>query len=83
MINIRRRLNNEYSKSSKFIEKVDYIKIKSKTSNAGITYMLNYQCFEKLAMSGDSSKSETVRDYFIKIREFIYEHLIKNAYVFL
>ena len=74
LINIRRRLNNEYSKSLKFIDKVDYIKIKSKTSNEGSTYMVNYSCFEKLAMSGDSKKSETVRDYFIKIREFIYEH---------
>ena len=74
LLNIRRRLNNEYSKSSRFIENVDYIKIKSNTSNAGIAYMLNYQCFEKLAISGDSTKSELVRDYFIKIREFIYEN---------
>lgn len=74
LLNIRRRLNNEYSKSSKFIENVDYIKIKAKTSNAGITYMVNYSCFEKLAMSGDSKKSETVRNYFIKIREFMYEN---------
>ena len=74
LLNIRRRLNNEYSKSSKFIENVDFIKIKSNKSNAGITYMLNYQCFEKLAMSGDSSKSETVRNYFIKIREFMYKN---------
>ena len=36
--------------------------------------MLNYQCFEKLAMSGDSEKSEAVRNYFIKIREFITEN---------
>jgi hypothetical protein len=33
--------------------------------------MLNYACFEKLAMSGDSPKSESVRMYFIKLREFI------------
>ncbi len=36
--------------------------------------MVNYSCFEKLAMTGDSKKSEIVRNYFIKIREFIYEH---------
>ena len=36
--------------------------------------MLNYQCFEKLAMSGDSAKSEEVRDYFVKLREFLVEN---------
>ena len=36
--------------------------------------MLNYQCFEKLAMTGDSSKSENVREYFIKLREFLVEN---------
>jgi len=74
LINLRRRLKNEYSKNSKFIEKVDYIKIKSETSNAGITYMINYTCFEKLAMTGDSKKSELVRNYFVKLREFMYEN---------
>ena len=74
LINIRKRLNNMFTKTKKFIEKVDFIKIKSNKSNASITYMLNYQCFEKLAMSGDSSKSETVREYFVKLRDFMYEH---------
>jgi len=74
LINIRKRLNNMFTKTKKFIEKVDYIKIKSNTTNASITYMLNYQCFEKLAMSGDSSKSELVREYFSKLRDFMYEH---------
>ena len=36
--------------------------------------MLNYQYFEKLAMSSDSEKSESVRMYFIKLREFLVEH---------
>ena len=36
--------------------------------------MVNYQCFERLAMSGDSKESETVRMYFIKLREFITEN---------
>ena len=65
IINIRKRLANAYSKTKKFIENVDFIKIQSgKTSS--VTYMINYQCFEKLAMSGDSPKSESVRMYFIK-----------------
>ena len=72
LINIRRRLNNEYSKSLKFIDKVDYIKIKSKTSNAGITYMVNFACFEKLAINGESKKSETVRNNLTKLRDFMY-----------
>jgi hypothetical protein len=73
LITIRKRLSNAYSKIKKFIENVDFIKIQSgKTST--ITYMINYQCFEKLAMSGDSAKSESVRMYFIKLREFLVEN---------
>ena len=71
--NIRKRLNNAFTKSINFIENIDYIKIKTgKTS--GITYMINYQCFERLAMSGDTQKSESVRMYFIKLREFLTEN---------
>ena len=70
---LRRRLLNKFSKSKRFIENIDYIKIKS-GNTTGLIYMLNYQCFEKLAMSGDSDKSEAVRNYFIKIREFITEN---------
>ncbi len=33
--------------------------------------MINYPCFERLAMHEDSKKSEAVRMYFIKLREFI------------
>ena len=36
--------------------------------------MINYSCFEKIAMSGDSPKSESVRMYFIKIRQFLVEN---------
>ena len=36
--------------------------------------MINYQCFERLAMSGDSLESESIRMYFIKLREFITEN---------
>lgn len=68
--NIRRRLQNRYTKEKKFIENVDFIKIKTgKTS--GMVYMINYQCFEKIAMSGDTKQAEIVRIYFIKLREFI------------
>ena len=73
LITIRKRLSNAYSKTNKFIENVDYIKIKTKKTSS-VIYMLNYQCFEKLAMSGDSEKSESVRMYFIKLREFLVEH---------
>ena len=70
LINLRKRLNNAYSKTKRFIENVDYIRIKTGVSN-NINYMLNYACFEKLAMSGDSKQSEVVRMYFTKLREFI------------
>ena len=73
LINIRKRLANYYSKTKKFIENVDFIKIKSgKTSS--VSYMINYQCFERLAMGGDSEQSETVRMYFVKLREFVTEN---------
>jgi len=77
---IRRRLNNAYAKKSIFIEKTDYIKMKTKTTSA-ITYMISYQCFERLAMGGDSEKAEIVRMYFIKLREFLTknQHLIYQA----
>jgi hypothetical protein len=70
LINLRKRLNNAYSKTKRFIENIDYIRIKTGISN-NINYMLNYACFEKLAMSGDSKQSEVVRMYFTKLREFI------------
>ena len=73
LITIRKRLSNAYSKTKKFIENVDFIKIQSNKTSS-VTYMINYQCFEKLAMSGDSTKSESVRMYFIKLREFLVEN---------
>lgn len=60
---LRNRLLNQNSKNKNYLEKVDYIKIKSNKSNAGLIYMINYQCFERLAMSGDSKESETIRLY--------------------
>jgi phage anti-repressor protein len=71
--NVRRRLQNKYSKTKKFIENVDFMKIKS-GKTTGVSYMINYQCFEKIAMSGETQQSETVRLYFIKLREFIVEN---------
>jgi hypothetical protein len=70
---IRRRLNNTFYKNINFIEKVDYIKRKTGKTD-GLTYMVNYQCFERLAMGGDSEESESVRMYFVKLREFITEN---------
>ena len=70
---LRYRLQNKFSKKKYYIEKVDYIKIKTGVTTS-VTYMLNYQCFEKLAMTGDSPKSEDVREYFVKLREFLVEN---------
>ena len=70
---LRKRLLNIFSKKKNFIENVDFIKKKS-GKTTGLIYMLNYQCFEKLAMSGDSKKSEEVREYFVKLREFLVEN---------
>ena len=70
---LRKRLNNTFSKSINYIENVDYVKIKTGKTTA-VTYMINYQCFERLAMGGDTQKSETVRNYFVKLREFLTEN---------
>jgi len=80
LITVRNRLNNAYSKTKRFIENVDFVRVK-KGKTSALSYMINYQCFEKLAMSGDSVKSETIRMYFVKLREFITEnqHLIYQA----
>ena len=77
---LRKRLTNTFSKTKRFMEKVDYVRIKT-GNTSGVTFMLNYACFEKLAMSGDSINSEIVRMYFVKLREFITEnqHLIYQA----
>lgn len=36
--------------------------------------MLNYEAFEKLAMATDSLQGSIVRNYFVKLRQFIYEN---------
>jgi hypothetical protein len=80
VLTLRKRLNNVFSTVKRFIEKVDYIKQKIDNSNK-IIYMLNYACFEKLAMSGDSKESESIRMYFTKLREFLTnnQHIIYQA----
>jgi hypothetical protein len=82
LINLRKRLNNYYSKNKNFIENVDFIKIENRIKSVTyVDYFLNYQCFEKIAMGGDSYQSEEVRMYFVKLREFMFEHqeLINQA----
>ena len=44
------------------------ILLMSKEYNTSKTYMLNYNCFERIAMNSDSKKSESLRMYFVKIR---------------
>ena len=71
---MRKRLKNKYSKDILYVENVDYIKVKSNKYKTSKTYLLNYQCFERLSMNSDSKKSDEIRSYFIKIREFIFEN---------
>jgi hypothetical protein len=70
---LRKRLLNKYSKAIMFMERVDYIKINTGNKRE-VTYMLNYQCFERLAMNGNTQEAETVRMYFVKLREFLTEN---------
>ena len=65
---LRNRLNNEYSKNINYIKNVDFIKVKSNKYKTSKTYMLNYNCFERISMNSDSKKSESIRMYFVKIR---------------
>lgn len=46
-----------------------------------ILYVLLVPCFENIAMSGDSPKSEVVQMCFIKLREFMTDrrHIISQA----
>lgn len=63
-----RRLLNYYSSDKIYFEKVDFIKRKE---GHKIKYFLNYKCFERIAMSGNTKRSEEVRAYFTLIREFL------------
>jgi hypothetical protein len=67
---LRKRLNNALSKKKIYFKNDDYIKIvKYKTNH--VSYMLNYNCFLKLVMSGDSEKSKNINLKFIKMGEYI------------
>jgi phage anti-repressor protein len=74
LITLRKKLTNQLSKDILYVENVDYIKIKSDKYKTSKTYLLNYRGFERLAMNSDSKKSDEIRSYFIKIREFIFEN---------
>jgi len=78
---IRKRLANDFSISDIFMENLDYIKVHNSNGTTGVTYMVNYECFERLAMMGKTEQAEAVRQYFIKLRIFLTEnqHLIFQA----
>lgn len=72
---LRKRLNGSYTddlKNKEYIENDDYIRIKQKDNK--IKYMLNYVCFEKLAMNGNTEASRLVRNYFVILRKFLFEN---------
>jgi superfamily II DNA or RNA helicase len=71
---LRHRLNNVFSKKKNYFEKVDFIKIKVESSQKKI-YMINYNCFERLAFGCDSEKSKVVKSYLIKLRDFLIKNL--------
>lgn len=54
-----------------YFENVDYIK---KTKHRVVSYMLNYKCFERIAMSSRTKEAEAVKFYYIKLREFITDY---------
>jgi hypothetical protein len=70
---LRERLCNKYSNGEKYIYNVDYIKVR-KDKSSQLTYLLNYQCFERIAMAGHTPESESVRMYFIQLRKFLSEN---------
>lgn len=71
---LRMRLLNKYSNDNvNYLENADYVKVKSGKGRT-LTYMINYACFERLAMSGQTEQSETIRMYFVKLREFLTEN---------
>lgn len=70
---LRKRLNNTFSKKQLYFENIDYIK-KQTGKTKGVKYLVNYDCFERLAMGSDSEQGEVVRLYFSKLRKFITEN---------
>lgn len=78
---LRARLQNKYSKKKLYYEKVDYVRVYKDKSKRTVSYLLSYPCFERICMNGDNEKSEVVRLYFSKLREFLTDKakLVKQA----
>lgn len=64
-------LRKRLSSSDLYIENVDYKKVKDGDK---VVYYINYQCFERLAMNGNTEESDAIRSYFIKLREFLMDN---------
>jgi hypothetical protein len=73
--NIRRRLQNKFLKKATFVEGVDFIKIRMGRTT-GVMYKMNYPCFEKLVMSGETEQSKMIRSCSNKLLQFILENQI-------
>lgn len=71
---LRNRLRNKYSKSMQYIEGVDYVIIKDDIDSRKKIYLLNYTTFEKISMESDTEVGANIRNYFTKLREFIYDN---------
>ena len=67
---LKKLLLNAYVKTNCYFINIDFIRVKKNSSNA-ITYYLNHQSFERLAMTGNTKESEIIRQYFINSRKFI------------
>lgn len=78
---IRSRLQNKLSKNTQYFENVDYVRVYKEKSKRIISYLLSYNCFERICMNGDSLKCEVVRLYFSKLRQFLTDNadLVKQA----
>jgi hypothetical protein len=60
LLNVKKIPQNEYSKTTIFVENVDYVEVqKSKTS--AVTYITNRQCFESLTMNSSGKKTKAVK----------------------
>lgn len=77
---LRDKLENKLSKTKYYLEKADYMKDKT-GKGSGVTYYLNYTCFERIVMGSDTIEAEVARLYFMKLREFLVEnqHVIFQA----
>ena len=72
---------------TKYIENVDYIKRETQGKKIANQKMMNYyldlNTFEKICLLSHAEKANSVRDYFIKLREFInyYKSNISNMII--